>query len=123
MLLKKILVQVLKEQSEASVVLEFPKEKFSVSVDKNRKKLIFSPLESQLLPNGLRTTVLMLKRNFNVISVNSADSKKTLSQDDEVSAGEKFDINSPNVRGVIVVEFDPRENIDKVVEFLSRQVE
>jgi len=121
MLLKEILVQILKEQDESNMVLEFPKQKFTVSVDKKQKKLLFSPSESTIVPSGLRTTVLMLQRNFNVSEVSSAESKQKQQQSPEGSEPEQFDVNSPNVRGVIEVQLDPRENIDKVVEFLSRQ--
>ena len=108
MLLKEILNQVLREQDEGNMTIEFPKEKFVVSVDKQQKKLIFSPQESSALANKIRPTILLLKRNFNVANIRG----------DEGEA----DIEDPNARGIFEVELDPRENIDKVIEFLSRQV-
>ena len=89
---------------------------------KKEKKLLFSPQESSVVPSGLRTIVLMLQRNFNVSKVSSAeDQPNQPPTPDEGGEKEEFDINSPNIKGVIQVQLDPRENIDKVVEFLSRQ--
>lgn len=119
MLLKEILNQVLREQDEASSVIEFPKEKFIVSVNKNKKELIFTPQESAALPNKIRPMVLMLKRNFNVSSVKNQE--ETPSAAPEEYKNQDVDIEDPNLRGVIIVTVDPREDMDKVVEFLSSQ--
>lgn len=119
MLLKEILSQVLREQDEMSQVIEFPKEKFIVSVDKTKKQLIFTPQESSALPNKIRPMVLMLKRNFNISSIkNQEDTTNTIppeQQDKDVN------IDDPDLSGVIIVSLDPREDVDKVVEFLSSQ--
>ena len=118
MLLREIVRQILREQDEDSMVLEFPKEKLTVSVDKKQKKLIFSPQDTSLVSNKIRTMALMIKRNFNVISVKSQDDMEN--DQGEEGSGE-IDLNS-SVQGVFIVELDPRENIDKVVEFLSSQI-
>jgi hypothetical protein len=120
-LLKEIYNQILREQGEeASQVIEFPKEKFTVSIDKNRKKLIFSPQESSALPNKIRPMVLMLKRNFNITSIQSQENNTGAKP--EYQQTMDVDLDDPNLQGVILVQLDPRENVDKVVEFLSSQV-
>lgn len=114
-----IVYQILREQDENTLVLEFPKEKLTVSVDKMKKTLIFSPQESATLSNDIRTLALMVKRNFNVSSIKSQEDMQSYQG---VDGSGETDLNNPDLQGIFILQLDPRENVDKVVEFLSSQV-
>lgn len=107
--LKKLFLEVLKEQ-ESEDVLEFPNENFTVSLDRERQRLIFAPQQHASLPSRLRNMLNMLKQRFNVSKVNS------LEDEDDVGPN---DIDDPNLRGIFEIVLDPRENFDAVIEFIQ----
>lgn len=111
--LKNIILEVLQTEQEEDV-LEFPNENFTVSIDRNKRKLIFAPQEHSSLPSKLRTMLTMLKQRFNIVNINSLE--------DENDAG-SGDVDDPNLRGVFEVEVDPRENFDSVIQFVKTEAE
>jgi hypothetical protein len=114
--LKKVLMEALVEQDPQGLdnVIEFPNENFMVSIDRNRKKLIFSPQQHSSLPSKLRTMLTMLKQRFNIIKVNSLE--------DEDDAGQG-DTDDPNLRGVFEIVVDPREDFEAVVDFVRNSMD
>lgn len=125
--LKKIFESVIQEQEDpsASAILQFPKQHFSVSVDKQKRQFIFTP-DPQGDSKEMRPIILMMKRNFNVSSVKAQED----TTDPSVSWGDEQEVDletqpqqQEDFDGVLVVELDPRENVDKVVEFLSAQAQ
>ena len=112
MQLKKVLMEALMEQDQQEVddVIEFPNENFTVSIDRNKKRFIFSPQQHASLPSKLRTVLTMLKQRFNIIKINS------LEDEDDAGQGDTDDMK---LRGVFEVVVDPRENIDAVIDFIK----
>jgi hypothetical protein len=116
MRLKNILLEALAEQDAQGLddTLEFPNQNFTVSIDRNQKKLIFSPQSHSALPSKMRTFLSMLKRDFRITRL------KSLEDEGDQGPG---DTDDPNLRGVFEIEFDPRENIEEIVDYIRRKVE
>jgi hypothetical protein len=115
MRLKEVLLEILAEQDVQGLedTIEFPTQNFVVSIDRAEKKLTFSPQSHSMLPSKMRTFLTMLKQNFRVIKLNS------LEDEDDAGPG---DVDDPNLRGIFEIEFDPREDFEKVVDFIRQKV-
>lgn len=114
MQLKKIILEVLREQEDAENIIEFPNENFTVSINRNEKKLVFAPLLHSAIPSKIRTYINLLKQNFRVLRVNSLE--------DEDDTREN-DVDDPKLRGVFEIEFDPREDFEAVLDFIRNQID
>jgi hypothetical protein len=116
MRLKKILLEALAEQDAQGLddTIEFPNQNFVVSVDRNQKKLIFSPQSHSALPSKMRTFINMLKRDFRITRL------KSLEDEGDQGPG---DTDDPNLRGVFEVQLDPREDVNEVVDYIKKKVE
>ena len=99
MLLSQIFKNILREQNENSDILEFPKQNTIVSIFRNEKKLLFVPFKDQTIPNKIRTFVNILKQNFRVVKVVDRDI------------------------GSFEVEFDPREDLNVIVDFIKNEMD
>lgn len=108
MKLKDVLIEILSEQD--GDVLEFPDENLTISIDRPKRRLIFAPQKDASLPSKLRTILTMVRQEFKVSKVTSLE--------DEGDAG-PGDTDDPKLQGVFELVLDPRENIDKVVDFIK----
>lgn len=115
MRLLRVLQEALTEQDPSGLddTLEFSG--FTVSVDRPKKRLIFSPqvATGNVAPTSLRTMMTMLKQNFNVT--------KAVSLEDEGDAA-PGDSDDPALRGVFELQVDPREDFEAVVDFIKNEI-
>lgn len=116
MRLKDILLEVFAEQDAQGLedTLEFPNQNFIVSIDRDQKKLTFMPQSHSSLPSKMRTFLTMIQQKFRVIQ------KKSLEDEGDQGPGDQ---DNPELRGNFELIFDPREDINIVVDFIKRKVE
>ena len=108
--LKKMCSLILEQEGGDANLLEFPNGNLNVTVDRPKKRLIFSPRDGMKYSGNLRTLIVMLKQRFKISKINSLE--------DEDDAGEG-DVDDPKLRGVFEVVLDPRENLDNVLSFVK----
>ena len=108
MRLLRVLNEALSEQSED--LLEFPA--FTVTVDRNKRKLIFAPqlAKGNVAPSELRTLLNLLKRDFNVLRVVSLEDEGDAKEGDE---------DDKSLRGMFEVEVDPREDFNSLIDYIK----
>lgn len=95
-------------------VVEFPNSNFVLSIDRNNKKIIFSPQSHAALPSKMRTFITMLKQDFRVIRL------KSLEDEGDAGPGDTDDLA---LRGVFEIEFDPREDFESIVDYIKQKVQ
>jgi len=112
MKLKKILLEMLQEQEQDSEdVIEFPSNNMVLSVDKNKKKLILTPLNLSSNSSTIRKIILMLKQNFKISKINALE-------DDDSRVNKTYD---SSLKNTFEIQVDPTENLDSVVEFVKNE--
>lgn len=84
-------------QSESKNIVELPEVNTTISLFPMEKKLVFTPQEHKAFTEKLKLYVDVLHQNFMIDEVNTLD------------------------EGIFEVVFDPRENFQSVVQFLSPQ--
>lgn len=116
MRLKDVLLEALAEQDAQGLedTLEFPNQNFVVSIDRNTKTLTFMPQSHSALPSKMRTFLTMLQQKFRVIR------KKSLEDEGDQGPG---DTDNPELRGNFEMVFDPREDINVIVDYIKQKVE
>lgn len=95
-------------------VIEFPNDNFVLSIDRSKRFLTFTPQQHQSVTSNIRSLLNVLKQNFKVTKVRSVE--------DEEDSG-ILDIDDPKLRGAFVVEVDPREDFESIVDFIKQQAE
>lgn len=113
MRLLRVLNEALTELDDTGDVLEFSG--FTVSIDRAKKKLIFSPqvATGNVAPSQLRTMMTMLKQNFKVVKVDSLEDEGDASQGDT---------DDKALRGMFEIQIDPRENFEAVIDFIKNEI-
>lgn len=110
-----VLREALTEQDPSGLddTLEFSG--FIVSIDRSKKKLIFSPQVStgNVAPTQLRTMMTMLKQNFKILKIDSLE--------DEGDAG-SGDVDDKTLRGMFEIQVDLREDFEAVVDFIKNEI-
>jgi len=119
MKLTSVIKKIIKEQDdniELDNTIEFPKENFILSIDRPKKKIIFSPqYKNTSIPSKIRTLIVMLKQRFDILNVNSLEDKGTATQanDQDIS----------NLKGVFEIEVDPSENFESIIDYIQQESE
>lgn len=80
-------------------VVEFTDSNFAISIFRNKKSLLFSPQQHNIIPNEMIELVKALREEFRVINIFEEESR------------------------VFEMVFDPRENFDKVIDFIKKASE
>jgi len=110
MRLKRVLIEALREQGEEEEVVELPNQNFTISVERENNRLIFSPQGHMSVPSKLRTMLTMLKQKFNITSIKSLEDEGDTKPNDTDDLG---------LRGMFEVVLDARENMDEILEFIK----
>lgn len=109
MKLRTVLLEALAEQGEEETI-ELPNQNFTISVERVKNRLIFSPQGHFSMPSKMRTMLTMLKQKFNVTTIDS------LEDEGDTQEGDTDDLN---LRGMFEVVFDPRESLDEILDFIK----
>jgi hypothetical protein len=107
--LKELFLEVLREfdSDGKEKVIELPNQNFTVSLFRKEQKIVFMPQDHSSIPMKVREYIYDLKGKFNISRINSLDDE----QDPSTSRDD-------NLRGAFEVIVDPREDFERVVEYL-----